>query len=69
MAISLETNCETSGFCKIMVCVRTCVLTLAHIDCKVDVYEMVPAHAGVCCSFIIQGRNADEAWPNKLIKS
>lgn len=45
------------------------VLPLARIDCEVDVYERVPADVGVRCSFISQGRNADEAWPNKLIIS
>lgn len=68
LATSIETNCETSCVCKLMVCVHMCMLILAHIDCQVDVYERVPACVGVCCSFISQGRNADEAWPNKLIK-
>lgn len=39
--------------------VWVCMLALAHIDFKVDVYKRVPACVGVCCSFISQGK---ECW-------
>lgn len=45
------------------------VYTLVHMDFQVDVYGRVLVSVGVQCSFISRDRNADEAWPNKLIKS
>lgn len=45
------------------------VYTLVHMDFQVDVYGRVLVSMGVQCSFISRDRNADEAWPNKLIKS
>lgn len=34
-----------------------CMLTLAYIGFKVDVYQRVPAYVGVSCSFISQGKD------------